>query len=305
MLVSQKGSSSADRIFPQKREASEKRIPKKRNTATPIARAFRQIKAAKADPKSPRPEVAWTSSGNPIVSKHASSPPFPFRSFHVQVSIVEDDPAIAKAVRTAVLEAGHECTWVPDGETAIRDNTLLSSDIVVLDLMLPKVGGLDVLRAARSAGVRTPVIVLTAVGTVPDKLAGFDAGADDYLVKPFAIDELLARIEAVHRRTSHKPAMELEAGDLHLSLATKRLALAGRSIDLTPTEFSILELLMRFRGQVVTRKMLCEHVWGFDWDGPTNVIEVHINRLRGKLDRGRNDSLIRTIRGRGYALASG
>jgi two-component system OmpR family response regulator/two-component system copper resistance phosphate regulon response regulator CusR len=223
----------------------------------------------------------------------------------MQVAIVEDDPVIAKAVRTAVREAGHQCTWVADGEAAIRDDTLRASDIVVLDLTLPKVGGLEVLRTARAAGVRTPVIVLTALGTVPNKLEGFEAGADDYLVKPFAIDELLARIEAIHRRTAHKPAMELEAGDLHLSLATKLLAMADRTVELTPTEFSILELLMRYTGQVVTRKMLCEHVWGFDWDGPTNVIEVHINRLRGKLDRGREESLIRTIRGRGYALATG
>lgn len=222
----------------------------------------------------------------------------------MHVSIVEDDPVIAKAVATAVREAGHQCTWVADGESAIRDKTLLSSDLVVLDMMLPKASGMDVLRTARQAGIRTPVIVLTARGTVAEKLAGFDAGADDYLVKPFAVDELLARIEAVHRRTAHRPTMELEAGDLHLSLATKRLTLAGRTVELTPTEFSMLELLMRFNGQVVTRKMLCEHVWGFDWDGPTNVIEVHINRLRGKLDKGRSESLIRTIRGRGYALAS-
>ena len=222
----------------------------------------------------------------------------------MHVSIIEDDPVIARAVRTAVKEAGHECTWVGDGEAAVRDNTLLSSDLVVLDLMLPKVSGIDVLKAARSAGVRTPVIVLTALGTVPDKLEGFEAGADDYLVKPFAIDELLARIEAIQRRTAHKPAMELEAGELHLSLATKRLTLAGRVIELTPTEFSILELLIRFKGQVVTRKMLCEHVWGFDWDGPTNVIEVHINRLRGTIDKGRDGSFISTIRGRGSALAT-
>ena len=222
----------------------------------------------------------------------------------MHVSIIEDDPVIAKAVATAVREAGHQCTWVADGESAIRDKTLMSSDIVVIDMMLPKASGLDVLRVARKAGVRTPVIVLTARGAVSDKLEGFEAGADDYLVKPFAIDELLARIEAVHRRTAHKPAMELEAGDLHLSLANKRLVMDGRTIELTPTEFSILELLMRFQGQVVTRKMLCEHVWGFDWDGPTNVIEVHINRLRGKLDKGRADSLIRTIRGRGYALTT-
>lgn len=222
----------------------------------------------------------------------------------MHIAVIEDDPVIAKAVQTAVEDHGHSCTLVADGETAVRENTLLACDLAVLDLMLPKTGGLDVLRQARAAGVRTPVIVLTALGTVPDKLGGFEAGADDFLVKPFAVDELLARIEAVHRRTAHRPAMELEAGDLHLSLSTKRLMLAGRVIDLTPTEFSMLELLMRYHGQVVTRKMLCEHVWGFDWDGPTNVIEVHINRLRGKLDRGRPESLIHTVRGRGYALAA-
>jgi len=222
----------------------------------------------------------------------------------MHIAVIEDDPVIAKAVRRAVEDHGHSCTVVADGETAVRANTLLACDLAVLDLMLPKTSGLDVLRQARAAGVRTPVIVLTALGTVPDKLGGFEAGADDFLVKPFAVDELLARIEAVHRRAAHKPAMELEAGDLHLSLATKRLTLAGRVIDLTPTEFSMLELLMRYHGQVVTRKMLCEHVWGFDWDGPTNVIEVHINRLRGKLDRGRQESLIHTVRGRGYALAA-
>ena len=221
----------------------------------------------------------------------------------MHVAIVEDDPVIAKAVATAVREAGHECTWVPDGETAVRQNTLLSNDVVILDVMLPKMSGLEVLSAARDAGVKTPVILLTALGTVTDKLSGFRSGADDYLVKPFAIDELLARIQAIHRRTSNKPTMEIEAGPLQLSLSTKRLSLNGRTIDLTPTEFSILELLMRFNGQVVTRKMLCEHVWAFDWDGPTNVIEVHINRLRGKLDKEREDSYIQTIRGRGYALA--
>jgi two-component system OmpR family response regulator/two-component system copper resistance phosphate regulon response regulator CusR len=221
----------------------------------------------------------------------------------MQVAIVEDDPVIGRAVSTAIREAGHECTWIPDGAAAVEADTLLASDLVVLDLMLPKVGGLDVLRAARSRGIRTPVIVLTARGTVPDKLEGFEAGADDYLVKPFEMDELLARIDAVHRRTSDRPAMHLEVGPLHLNLANQRLTLSGRGLDLTPTEFSILELLMRYHGQVVTRKMLCEHVWGFDWNGPTHVIEVHINRLRGKIDRNRKSSFIRTVRGRGYALA--
>ena len=221
----------------------------------------------------------------------------------MHVAIIEDDPSIARSVSRAIRETGHECTCVADGDAAIRDQTLLASDLVVLDLMLPGSSGFEVLARARAAGVRTPVIVLTARDSVPDKLAGFAAGADDYLAKPFSMDELLARIEAVRRRSAHKPAMEVTAGPLRLSLVTKRLSIGDREVDLTPTEFSILELLMRYNGQVVTRSMLCEHVWGFDWEGPTNVIEVHVNRLRGKIDRGRDRSLVSTIRGRGYALA--
>jgi len=221
----------------------------------------------------------------------------------MQVAIVEDDPIIAKAVSAAVAEAGHECRWIDNGSAA-EDASLLASDLVILDLMLPGDDGLSVLRRARAHGVRTPVIVLTAKGLVEEKVQAFEAGADDYLVKPFDMDELLARIEAVHRRAGDRPSPTVTAGGLHLSLANRKATLDGRVIDLTPTEFNILELLVRFQGQVVTRKMLCEHVWGFDWDGPTNVIEVHINRLRGKVDRGRDGSLIRTVRGRGYALAS-
>jgi len=222
----------------------------------------------------------------------------------MQVAIVEDDPIIAKAVSTAIGGAGHECRWISDGEVAIRDGALIGSDLIILDLMLPGADGLQVLRAARSHGVRTPVIVLTARGLVNEKVEAFEAGADDYLVKPFAMDELLARIEAVHRRAADKPSLVLTVGGLTLNLANRRADLEGRTVDLTPTEFNILELLARHHGQVVTRKMLCEHVWGFDWDGPTNVIEVHINRLRGKIDKGREASMIQTVRGRGYALAS-
>jgi two-component system OmpR family response regulator/two-component system copper resistance phosphate regulon response regulator CusR len=222
----------------------------------------------------------------------------------MQVAIVEDDPVIAKAVSAAVGRAGHECHWIADGAAALREGALIGSDLVILDLMLPGADGLRVLRAARSQGVRTPVIVLTARGLVNEKVEAFEAGADDYLVKPFAMDELLARIEAVHRRAADRPALTLTVGALTLNLANRRADLEGRTIDLTPTEFNILELLARHHGQVVTRKMLCEHVWGFDWDGPTNVIEVHINRLRGTIDKGRETSMIQTVRGRGYALAS-
>jgi two-component system OmpR family response regulator/two-component system copper resistance phosphate regulon response regulator CusR len=222
----------------------------------------------------------------------------------MHVAIVEDDPLIARAVTRAVRERGHECTWVPDGAQATRDRTFASADLVVLDLMLPQGGGLELLQAARAAGVRTPVIVLTALGTLPERLAGFAAGADDYVVKPFALDELLARIEALRRRVADKPSAEVAAGPLRLHVGRKQVTINDRTLDLTPTEASVLELLLRHAGQVVTRSMLCEHVWGFDWDGPTNVIEVHINRLRGKIDRGRERSLITTIRGRGYALAA-
>ena len=221
----------------------------------------------------------------------------------MHVAIIEDDAAIARAVATALRERGHTCRCLDNGREAIADQAVLAADLVVLDAMLPGASGLDVLLEARAAGVRTPVIMLTAKGTLPDKLAGFNAGCDDYLVKPFSLDELLARIEVLHRRAADRPAPEMTAGDLCLNLATKRVRADGREIDLTPTEMSMLELLLRYRGQVVTRTMLCEHVWGFDWDGPTNVIEVHITRLRAKLDKDRSGSYIKTVRGRGYALA--
>jgi two-component system OmpR family response regulator len=219
------------------------------------------------------------------------------------VAIVEDDPIIASAVSSAVSGAGHQCTWLRDGTSAADADAVLTSDLVVLDLMLPGVDGLEILRSARARGIRTPVIVLTARGRTAEKLAAFAAGADDHVTKPFEMDELLARIEAVGRRAGDRLPPRLEVGDLVLATGSKKVTVAGESVDLTPTEASILELLMRFRGQIVTRKMLCEHVWGFDWDGPTNVIEVHITRLRAKIDVGQDRSRIRTVRGRGYAMA--
>ena len=154
----------------------------------------------------------------------------------------------------------------------------------------------------RKQGVQTPVLILTALGSVEDRVKGLQAGADDYLVKPFALPELLARIDAICRRAAARPAAVMQVGDLTLDLATRRVTKGDVEIDLTPTEFSIFELLMRHAGQVVTRKMLCESLWESDWEGTTNVIEVHINRLRGKLQRGSREPLIHTVRGRGYAL---
>jgi two-component system OmpR family response regulator/two-component system copper resistance phosphate regulon response regulator CusR len=215
--------------------------------------------------------------------------------------VVEDDPVMGKSLSKGLTEAGHDCVWVRDGARGLEEAATHRFDVIVLDLLLPGLAGLDVLRQMRAEGVRTPVLVLTALGAVEDRVVGLHAGADDYLVKPFAFAELEARLEALHRRALDRPAAVMTAGDLTLDLTTRRVQRGSAEIDLTPTEFSILEMLMRHAGQVVTRRMLCEHLWEADWEGTTNVIEVHINRLRKKLDV-TEPSLIQTVRGRGYAL---
>ncbi|MGQ0633867.1 MAG: response regulator transcription factor [Planctomycetaceae bacterium] len=220
----------------------------------------------------------------------------------MELLIVEDDPVIGKSIRQGLREAGHDCAWAKDGDKGWELAHSQQYDAIILDLMLPGKPGLEIVRDLRTEGIRTPVVLLTALGSVEERVAGLSAGGDDYLVKPFAFTELLARLEAVCRRSSLRPAPTLQAGDLCLDLATRRVIRNGMEIDLTPTEFSLLEFLMRHSGQLVTRKMLCEHLWDSDWEGATNVIEVHINRLRGKLDKGFDRSLIQTVRGRGYAL---
>ena len=222
----------------------------------------------------------------------------------MQILVIEDDPIIGKSLVKGFTETGHNPRWVQDGENGLEAALSQQDDAIVLDLMLPKMSGQQVLKELRSRGVLCPVILLTALGAVDERVDGLNSGADDYIVKPFDFAELLARLQAVVRRSSVRPVPLLKAGDLTLDLTTRRVSREDAEIELTPIEFSLLELLMRFAGQVVTRKMLCEHVWGFNWDGTTNVIEVHVNRLRGKLDKGRNQSYITTVRGRGYALAA-
>ncbi|MEX0978952.1 MAG: response regulator transcription factor [Pirellulales bacterium] len=220
----------------------------------------------------------------------------------MELLVVEDDPLIGKSLRKGLSEAGHGCTWAKDGLRGLELATGQKFDAIILDLMLPGLGGLDVLKELRRQGVQTPVIALTAMGAVEERVSGLNAGADDYIVKPFALVELMARLGAVCRRTASRPPAVVQAGTLSLELATRRVTRDGKEIELTPTEFSMMELLMRFSGHVVTRRMLCEHLWETDWEGATNVIEVHINRLRGKLDKGYDESVIQTVRGRGYAL---
>jgi two-component system, OmpR family, response regulator len=220
----------------------------------------------------------------------------------MELLIVEDDEVLGKALRRGLEEAGHRCTWVKSGAKALNVAAAQKCDVVLLDLMLPDRPGLEVLRGLRAQGVQTPVIILTALGSVEERVAGLNAGADDYLVKPFSFPELLARLNAVSRRAINVTAQTLNVGPLSLDLSTRRVMREGRQIELTPTEFSLLEFLMRNAGQVLTRKMLSEHLWDSDWGGVTNVIEVHITRLRGKIDRDFEAPLLHTVRGRGYVL---
>jgi two-component system OmpR family response regulator/two-component system copper resistance phosphate regulon response regulator CusR len=216
--------------------------------------------------------------------------------------VVEDDAVIGKSLKQGLTEAGYECSWTKNGDEALTLARSRRFDAVLLDIMLPGQSGLDVLRGMRAAGVLTPTIVLTALGTVEERVEGLRAGADDYVVKPFAMPEVLARIDAVCRRSVTRPSPTLQTGDVTLDLTNRRVTAAGREVDLSPTEFSLLEMLKRHAGQVVTRKMLCEHLWKSDWEGTTNVIEVHVNRLRNKLDKLVPEPLIETVRGRGYAI---
>jgi two-component system OmpR family response regulator len=216
--------------------------------------------------------------------------------------VVEDDPVIGKSLKQGLTEAGYDCTWSKTGEEGLSLAQGRQFDAVVLDIMLPGKSGLDVVREMRKSGILTPTILLTALGSVDERVDGLKAGADDYVVKPFALPELMARIDAVCRRAVTRPAATLQSGPVSLDLTNRRVTAGGREVDLSPTEFSLLELLLRHAGQVVTRKMLCEHLWKSDWEGTTNVIEVHVNRLRNKLDRLVPEPLIETVRGRGYAV---
>ena len=220
----------------------------------------------------------------------------------MELLLVEDDQTLGAAIDRGLREAGHEPTWSRNGIKGLELARGHRFDAVILDIMLPDLDGLQVLQTLRREGIQTPVLILTALGSVGDRVSGLERGADDYLVKPFAFPELLARLAALCRRSSARPAPRLTVGTLQLDLSTRKVTRGAQEIDLSPTEFSILEFLMRYAGQVVTRKMLSEHLWGADWGGITNVIDVHINHLRRKIDRGFDQPLIHTIRGRGYAI---
>ncbi len=219
------------------------------------------------------------------------------------VLVVEDDERVARIVARGLTEAGNRVEVAHDGLDGLQRALSGAFDIVLLDILLPQMDGLTVCRNLRKQRVRTPILMLTARDSVPDKVRGLDAGADDYLAKPFSMDELHARIRALVRRAAEEPDDQaLHVADLTLDLGARLARRGGQSIELTTKEFEVLEYLMRHRGQVLTKSQLSDHVWGYDATLTSNVVETYIHYLRNKVDRGFQRPLIRTIRGVGYSI---
>ncbi len=223
-----------------------------------------------------------------------------------RILVVEDDADTREYVAKALREAGYTVEATDSGRDGLVHALSGSFDAMVLDRMLPDLDGLSLVRSARAAGVHTPAILLTAMSAIDERVRGLRAGADDYMVKPFSFAELSARLEAILRRPHEAPAEEtrLSCGPLELDLITRAARRGERTIELLPREFQMLEFLMRRQGRVVTRTMLLEGVWDYRFDPRTNVIDVHISRLRRKIDAGEEPSLIQTVRGAGYRLAA-
>ena len=221
----------------------------------------------------------------------------------MKILIIEDDPETAAYIANGLKEHGHTVDHAPNGWDGLFLAAGESYDVLIVDRMLPGLDGLGIVKTIRGAGVKTPVLFLTTLGGIDDRVEGLEAGGDDYLVKPFAFAELLARVNALARRPPMTTVeTTLRVADLEMDLLKRTVIRAGRRIDLQPQEFKLLEYLMRHAGRVVTRTMLLEHVWEFHFDPQTSVVETHVSRLRGKIDRGFGAELIHTVRGSGYCL---
>jgi two-component system, OmpR family, response regulator len=221
----------------------------------------------------------------------------------MRVLVVEDDQQIASFIQKGLREAGFAVDHAPNGEDGFRLALNEPFDAAVVDLMLPRRDGLSVIEQLRQRGVSTPVLILSAKRSVDDRVKGLQAGGDDYLVKPFAFSELLARIQALIRRsTGATEPSTLTVGPLSMNLISREVTRSGERIDLQPREFSLLEYLMRNAGRVVSKTMIMQHVWDFDFDPQTNVVEVLLHRLRSKIDGRFEPKLIHTVRGVGYVL---
>ncbi|MFN4272119.1 MAG: response regulator transcription factor [Aliihoeflea sp.] len=224
----------------------------------------------------------------------------------MKLLIIEDDREAADYLEKALTEAGHTAHLARDGETGYMLASDGEYDVLIVDRMLPKRDGLSVIAALRAKGIDTAVLILSALGEVDDRVTGLRAGGDDYLTKPYAFSELLARIEVLSRRKGRADVETVyRAGDLELDRLSHTVRRAGQEIVLQPREFRLLEYMMRHAGQVVTRTMLLENVWDYHFDPQTNVIDVHISRLRSKIEKGFDKPVLHTIRGAGYMLKAG
>lgn len=244
--------------------------------------------------------MAETLLGNlPSLPSPASSP----RPDCMKLLLIEDDLQAAEYLIKSLRESGYSCDHSPDGRDGLEKATQRHYDVIIADRQLPHVDGLTIITTLRERNDRTPVLILSALGTVDDRVHGLKAGGDDYLTKPFAFAELLARIEALSRRgTALAESSRLKVADLELDLLARKVTRAGQNIDLTTKEFQLLEFLMRRPGQVVTRTMLLEGVWNLHFDPQTNITDVHMSRLRNAVDKGFSRPLIHTVRGAGYVL---
>jgi two-component system OmpR family response regulator len=221
----------------------------------------------------------------------------------MRVLVIEDDPETLDFIVQGLEQSGHVVDRAENGREGLVLALSKSHDAIVLDRMLPELDGLSIVRTLRSEGHRTPVLVLSALGEVADRVEGLRGGGDDYLVKPFAFSELVARLDALVRRgRAQTPETRLELADLEMDLLARTVKRGGKLIALQPREYRLLEVLMRHSGQVVTRTMLLESVWDYHFDPQTNVIDVHVSRLRSKIDKGFDPPLLHTVRGVGYVL---
>lgn len=222
----------------------------------------------------------------------------------MRILVVEDEAGIAKFVRQGLREAGYAVDVAEDGLAGLDYAQAVPYDLLVVDIMLPVLDGLALIRALRRQGNRTPTLMLTARDTVADRVEGLDAGADDYLVKPFAFSELLARVRALLRRPPLQGGTVLQIGDLAMDTATREVRRGGCLVELTPRECAVLEYLMRHPGQILTRTQIGEHVWDLDFYNESNVVDVYVGYLRRKLDQPGGVSLIQTVRGVGYRISA-
>ncbi|HLZ82194.1 MAG TPA: response regulator transcription factor [Caulobacteraceae bacterium] len=224
-------------------------------------------------------------------------------NFTRRVLVIEDDAETAEQLAQSLRASGYDVDLARDGEDGVRRGETAQYAVMTVDRMLPGIDGLEIIRRLREHGVTTPALIISALGEIDDRVRGLRAGGDDYLVKPFAFDELLARVNALARRPPPQDVQTtLRVADLEMNLLRRTVTRGGKRIELQPREFQLLEYLMRHAGKVVTRTMLLEAVWDFHFDPKTNIVETHVSRLRSKVDRNHARELIHTLRGAGYSL---